>query len=557
MRKIFALLAVMLAWTAIGLPARAEDGARVILILDASGSMRAKIDGKAKIDIAKQVVGDIVKTWNPRDELGLVTYGRRSKGSCDDIEVLRDPAPLDAADFMTAVKSIAPKGKTPMTKAVRMAAEALQYTERKATVILVSDGIETCDEDPFAVAEELARTGVGLKVHTVGFGLDDPAAAGQLKCLAEKTGGIAVLANNADELAKALARTVQAAEAPPPPPSPAPAEAKPDVTVKGHAIMADGIELTDPYLQPAWEFRRANDDGTLGDWVATDYAVDVGEALPPGKYAALVTSDAAVSSAQFEVEAGKVTDLAVNLQAGVIRFSGLLDATTPVTAQGTVWEILKADGSVLATKYGPKQAFMLNAGDYKVRLAEGNARVEQALTVEAGKLADVVVTLGAGQAQVSAVFTTGGAAADKSTTFEVRQAEANSDGEHEWIATLYDSLSRFDLPAGKYLFTAVVDYAKAEMEGEVKAGQQAKIVINLNAGYLAVKAPGAGQVVVYTAQKDISGERNQVTYENGEEINRAFPAGSYHLVSEDSNGAVLKEKDFEVKAGQRTEGTIP
>ncbi len=34
-----------------------------------------------------------------------------------------------------------------MTQAVRQAAEALKFTERAATVILVSDGIETCEAD--------------------------------------------------------------------------------------------------------------------------------------------------------------------------------------------------------------------------------------------------------------------------------------------------------------------------------------------------------------------------------------------------------------------------
>src|SRR5258708_14377303 len=126
MRKILALLAVTLAWLVFGVPAQAEEGARLILILDASGSMRAKIDGTPKMQIAKQVVAKIVKSWNPNDEVGLVTYGHREKGSCDDIEVLREPGPLDTADFMAAVKGMSPKGKTPMTKAVRMAAEALQ-----------------------------------------------------------------------------------------------------------------------------------------------------------------------------------------------------------------------------------------------------------------------------------------------------------------------------------------------------------------------------------------------------------------------------------------------
>ena len=120
-----ALLAVFLFMLAL-VPARAEEGSRVILVLDASGSMWGQIDGKSKMEIAKDVVGRVVGTWKPENELGLVAYGHREKGSCEDIEVLREPGALDAGDYMSAVNALNPKGKTPMTAAVRMAAEIFE-----------------------------------------------------------------------------------------------------------------------------------------------------------------------------------------------------------------------------------------------------------------------------------------------------------------------------------------------------------------------------------------------------------------------------------------------
>jgi hypothetical protein len=78
------------------LTAALADGQRVILVLDASGSMWGQIGSKSKMDIAKQVVGKVIGTWKPEDELGLVAYGHRKKGACDDIETLIPPGPLDA-----------------------------------------------------------------------------------------------------------------------------------------------------------------------------------------------------------------------------------------------------------------------------------------------------------------------------------------------------------------------------------------------------------------------------------------------------------------------------
>ena len=56
-----------------------------------------------------------------------------------------------------------------MTDAVVAAADSLRYTENAATVILVSDGIETCNPDPCAAAQILAETGVDFTAHVIGF----------------------------------------------------------------------------------------------------------------------------------------------------------------------------------------------------------------------------------------------------------------------------------------------------------------------------------------------------------------------------------------------------
>lgn len=50
-----------------------------------------------------------------------------------------------------------------------MAAEQLKFSERKATVILVSDGEETCHADPCALGKELEKLGVDFTAHVVGF----------------------------------------------------------------------------------------------------------------------------------------------------------------------------------------------------------------------------------------------------------------------------------------------------------------------------------------------------------------------------------------------------
>jgi Ca-activated chloride channel homolog len=533
-------------------PVHAEEGGRVVLVLDASGSMWGQIDGKTKMEIAKDVVGKVVGNWKPADELGLVAYGHREKGSCTDIEVLREAGPLDAADYMSAVKALNPKGKTPMTAAVRMAAESLKFTEKKATVILVSDGIETCDVDPCAVAEELEKLGVNLTVHTVGFGLDNKGAVAQLQCLAEKTGGTYSTADNANELQEALTKTVEAKV-----PEPAPEPAAPKFNLVGHVVMAEGVELPAGYDSASWDFFAAV-DGQRGPGVGTEYGVDVKTNLPkPGDYIAKVSVDLAVVEAPVKIMDGKSETLDISLEAGVINLSGTMDGTLPLTDPGTTWELLDANSRVLATKYNPEVSFLAAAGAYKIRLKLGTAVAEQDVKIDAGKTIAQSVSLGAGIIEASGVFSAGGPAVPDSASIELRKGEAGLDGKHEWITTTYGSSTQFKVAAGKYLVIFAQDYASGSAVVDVKAAGVAKVGVDLNGGYLAVAGPADSTLEIFSGTKDISGKRQYIATEYGGAVNKAFSAGSYHVVAKSADGTVIGEKDFDVKAGARSEGAIP
>ncbi len=195
--------------------ARAAD--QTIIVLDASGSMWGQIDGKAKITIARDALFGVVSNLDPTKDVGLMAYGHREKGNCSDIELIVEPQSGFARLINNAVGAIKPKGKTPLTDAVRMAAEAMKHTEDKATVILITDGLETCDADPCALGRQLEETGVDFTAHVVGFGLSEKDGK-EVACLADETGGVYLSAGDADELVDALNKTV--AQAPKPEPEP-------------------------------------------------------------------------------------------------------------------------------------------------------------------------------------------------------------------------------------------------------------------------------------------------------------------------------------------------
>lgn len=274
-------LASTVALCALPVFAVAQEPSNSILVLDASGSMWGQIDGTAKIDIARSVVNDLLTSLPQSQSLGLTTYGHRTKGDCKDIETLVRPGSASRDAIASAVAGLTPRGKTPMTDAVIRAAEDLKYREEPATVILVSDGIETCNPDPCAAARALENAGINLTVHVVGFDVSDPEAIRQMQCLAEETGGRYLSASSASELGSAL-QTV--AEAP----------ATYPVTLVATAGQ-NGPQIETPLI---WELRS-------GDSYIVEFErnAQISQTLVPGTYTAAVLrpDDEANAEVTFDV----------------------------------------------------------------------------------------------------------------------------------------------------------------------------------------------------------------------------------------------------------------
>ncbi|MEZ5545009.1 MAG: VWA domain-containing protein [Lysobacteraceae bacterium] len=209
----------------------------VAIVLDASGSMWGQIEGRTKIEIAREAVGRMVSGWDAGNGIGLIAYGHRRKGDCSDIQTLIPVGPLEGDVFMDTVNALNPKGMTPLSQAVIDAAQALRFSEQKATVILVSDGEETCHLDPCAVGTQLAKDGVDFTAHVIGFDVQNPAHQAQLRCLAENTGGRYFNARDAGELGAAMQGAVGVSTQPPPPPANA------TLAPQGRAVITQSLTV--------------------------------------------------------------------------------------------------------------------------------------------------------------------------------------------------------------------------------------------------------------------------------------------------------------------------
>jgi Ca-activated chloride channel homolog len=187
-------------------PAAAQDHA-TILVLDGSGSMWAELpEGRSRIEVARDVLGDFLTSRDPEQPLGVIAYGHNRRGDCADIETIARVERQDPIKLGTRLRELMPRGKTPISDALRLAVSEIPPTAEEADIVLITDGLETCGGDVCAVAAELGLEGVPIRAHVVGFGLSEGDIR-QIACIAEETGGMLLATQSGAELADALART--------------------------------------------------------------------------------------------------------------------------------------------------------------------------------------------------------------------------------------------------------------------------------------------------------------------------------------------------------------
>jgi len=182
--------------------AHAADPA-ALFVFDGSGSMWGQVDGRPKVELARQALRQLLRDFPPGTDIGLIAYGHRRSGDCNDIEILA-PVGSSRQAIIRAVDSINPKGKTPLTQAIRFAAEQLKNRDAPTSIVVISDGKESCNANPCAMAKVVREGGIDLRVHVIGFDVSQQEAE-QLKCIANNGGGKYFSADNAGELAHSLA----------------------------------------------------------------------------------------------------------------------------------------------------------------------------------------------------------------------------------------------------------------------------------------------------------------------------------------------------------------
>jgi Ca-activated chloride channel family protein len=178
------------------LPCVATANDNFIIVLDASNSMWGEINGKHKIELARSNLATLLDKQPENANIGLIAYGDRHKADCHDINTLAKPGESTPASLLKQATSIMPLGRSPISAALQQAADLGD------TILLISDGHESCDADPCATVKALKEKNPALRIQVLGF---QPDQSPQLHCIAENSGGNITFADDTAAVTQLLA----------------------------------------------------------------------------------------------------------------------------------------------------------------------------------------------------------------------------------------------------------------------------------------------------------------------------------------------------------------
>ena len=177
------------------------------IVLDVSGSMNTKLGDSTRWQVALGTLKEVVSTLPDDLNVGLRVYGHRysskSAETCQDTELLVPIDKLDRDKILTAATNLKPRGETPLVRSVLKTVGDLKAAGG-GSVILITDGEESCQGNAKSAAKEIAKSGVNVTLNIVGFTLTGQKVEAELGSFASSTGGQYYGAQNGAQLSRAI-----------------------------------------------------------------------------------------------------------------------------------------------------------------------------------------------------------------------------------------------------------------------------------------------------------------------------------------------------------------
>ena len=565
------LLAVLVAAMQPANPARAQapaaqprPSAPAIVIVDGSGSMWGNLgqDRASKFDLVRAALRQSLTPLGPQSRIGLMSFGQRRRADCSDVEVVTPPEVGPGERIAGLADKLNPRGKGPVALAIREAAKQVP-AGTAASIILLHDGPDNCQQDPCAVAAEAAKANPNLVIDVIGIGLEK-ADAQRMACVPRATKGKMFDVRDAAELNAAVAEAVRLAN-PDPAAAPPAAEAKltapapteaPGLRLSA-ALAGVGPALTVPVT---WRVTKAE---APNDLVAKRDSPELSLNVAPGSY--VVEASLGLAKARQVVEVGTKgrTSAQLGLAAGILKINGhadkdgnaLADPIVTVSAIADGGGTTKAPETPVWISREPSTELVLPAGTYKVRIEDGLANKEMQIAVTPGNSVEAYMVLGTGRLELSAA-SDGGAEAMTDVVYTITEDDPDAPQGRRDVARSAEPAPVFILPAGTYYLSARSGAAEVRDRIAVGTGATVKHLLTFNAVKLSVAvqvdglAPGQQPITVRVFAPEQGSE--EIARSTAEAPVFFLPPRRYRVEAQLGTENVKAATDVDVPAGRDT-----
>ena len=545
----------------------AAEPPTTIIIFDGSGSMWGKLDGEknTKLIMARDGLRTALAKAPATSLVGLMSFGHRRSGDCNDTEMILTPEPLDVERVLAPLDKLNPRGRGPITRALREAAAKLGPQSAPASVVLIHDGLDNCQLDPCTAIGDLRQAHPLVRVHVVALGLT-PDEAQKMSCLPKATGGKLYEVANSEQAnaalleavrhagdvvsaAAAAAKSTQQAAAAPAiaPAQPVPA-GRPGLQLWA-SLTKGGPAVAVPVR---WRVRRAGDKGPpLWEGVTPAPLI----VLPTGRYEIEAQAGLVTRQATAEAVEGQPRALAIVLDAGTLAFAGSDSGQAMLDDAVVTLARIEARGPgepQILRQLEPELA--LAPGNYLVAVSHGTLRIERPIGIEVGQRVSMAGSLNLGLIELAASAVKDGPPLDR-VLFTVYEDDPDAPQGRREVARSAAPQPRLKLPAGTYNVVARRGAAEVRERITVKGGESERRVIVLETGQLAltIRIPGGrldGEGPISHRLERLDVQPRDVLNASGATAAFDVTAGRFKLETRIGTANVRSEREIRLKAGE-------
>jgi len=573
MQKFHCCLGVALAVAVLGAlaaatGARAAESASLIIIVDGSGSMGGFLEGggrQTKLALVREALRPALAKVAPQTRIGLAAFGHRRGKDCTDVEIVRTPEPVDVERIVTPVEQISPRGRGPLTLAIREAAKGLPQDSRPRTLLLIHDDADNCRVDLCAAAAELSAAGITAHVVSVGASPNDTA---KMACLPQATGGRHFKAQNVEQLALFIGEAVRLASTDPAvadfaatvvPPAPIPASGPAALYLR--AVLTPNTEPLNVPLHWTVSAEGQSEAPLFEAWTANPVVP-----VAPGRYVVAVSHGSASATDIVTVHENRPMAVNIVLGVGALRVRVVApktgaqfpDAIVTISATGKGAESPRdASGGPVAVFRASDAMVLLPAGRYIVGAELGLVRSEpRTVDVTARRPIAVDISLDAGRLQL----TTGardGVLALGAPIFSITEDDPPR-GRRE-VARSAARQAEFVLPPGTYYISARQGSVEARERLEIGSGDTVRRTLTAAAGRLSLSTSGpaalAADLVSYTIRPIDDPTQDVVTTSRPAPI-LFLPSGRYRVEGRYGLTNVRTLREVDIRGAQTLQLSI-